>query len=144
MFARCCGCLTIEFYQIFFEVDSAIVKQKITCAFNPFSNRFYEIGEGKMDMYGPIWINITLVFCLCSAGNISNFMANGVTQYDFAYLPTAGSLVFAFGLVLPIVICFLMKSFGSDKMGYVNVISIYAYSSVVYLPMILISCIPVA
>jgi len=40
-------------------------------AVNPFNNTFFEIAEGKYDLYGPLWINISIVFCLSASGNVN-------------------------------------------------------------------------
>jgi hypothetical protein len=100
-------------------------------AFFPFKATFFEILDGKADLYGPVWIYATLVFAVAAAGNISGYLAtpaNVPFHYNFNFIPTASSLLFGIALFVPITIYFVMKMLGGRHLHVTSFICIYAYA----------------
>ncbi len=93
-------------------------------------------------MYGPFWVYTTLIFTLAAAGNLSTYLSTGTATYNFSYVPQAASFVYLFGFGFPIVICYMMRLFGSGKLEYLKVICIYGYASAVYIPVSLACSLP--
>jgi len=96
-------------------------------SFNPLSPYFFDISNGKPDLYGPFWIYTTLIFVLGASGNMCQYIQNpmpNLFSYNFDFIPWAASLVYTFGILVPIAITFTMRLFGSDNISYLQTICI--------------------
>ncbi len=93
------------------------------------------------DLYGPFWILTTLVFVVAAVGNFSRLMA-GEKEFYFGFVPTAAALIYSFGLCTPVFLAFLLRLFGSDQVGYVQVVCLYGYSMSVFLPVTVLCILP--
>lgn len=87
-------------------------------------------------------MNTTIIFAVTASSNFSKLFYSSSAAYDFSYIPTAISLVYTFGFVLPIVIAILMKFFGSEGISILSVVCIYGYCNAVLIPAILACCLP--
>lgn len=56
----------------------------------PFGNNLGTLVQGKPDLYGPMWILITLVFCLTVLANFSKYIYVVVVQGVRAVMTTGG------------------------------------------------------
>ena len=102
-FAALCSCFSVEFYQPYFDVDTMDVAKRMSRVFYPpRTPNFSELTAEKPDLYGPIWIGITLVFLL---GAMSNFVQwahfkpkddSSIWRYDFTLVTLAMVFVFSY------------------------------------------------
>lgn len=121
-------------------------------------------GKGP-DLYGPIWLTATFVFFVAITSNISIYIhhtsssfSNAATagleeggaiaeqtwDYDINQLLRATSILYSFSLGLPTVLYLVFRVVGVQSIGLVDLICIYGYSLVAYLPMVWICIVPVA
>jgi len=139
------ACFNIEFYQPFFDVTTDEVKERIVTTIDPRRNNFFDILQGKPDLYGPFWIYTTLIFALAAAGNFSGFLASlsdeKSFQSHFDFVPIATGVIYGFGIVVPVVFTFLLRLFGS-KVSYIDTVCIYGYSTFILIPVLLLAIIP--
>lgn len=64
-----------KFYEEYFKVSEEEVVTRIKSAIiPPFREDFLESIQPNPDMYGPFWIQTTLIFLLGTVGNFSNYL----------------------------------------------------------------------
>ncbi|CAK89515.1 unnamed protein product (macronuclear) [Paramecium tetraurelia] len=141
-----CAPFTLKYYQPFFnDLTSKVIAQKLWASFFPFKATFFEIQDGKPDLYGPVWIYATLVFAVAAAGNISGYLAtpsNIAFHYNFDFIPTASSLLFGIALLVPFAIYMVMKMLGGRHLHLTSFICIYAYAQTCIIPVCIVCSIP--
>ena len=54
----CCGCLSVQFYQPYFDVNSEDVKKRLmhSLFFCKREELFLTVIDEKPDAYGPVWV----------------------------------------------------------------------------------------
>jgi len=122
------------------------------------------ISSGKgPDLYGPIWLTMTLVFFVAVTSNISLYIhhtkknksivideggeaAEEEWDYDINQLLHATWIFYSFTLGIPTLLYFLLRLVGSgngsSSLGLVELICLYGYSLVPYLPVAWFCIIP--
>lgn len=106
-------------------------------------------GKGP-DLYGPIWITMTLVFFVAVTSNISIYVHHsfksknhleegGVAaeqewDFDINQLLHATWILYSFSMGLPSLFYVVFKVAGVKGLGLVDLICFYGYSLVAYLP----------
>ena len=126
-------------------------------------------GKGP-DLYGPIWITLTLVFFVAVTSNISLYIhhttlsnkhkstivdeggiaAEEEWDYDINQLLHATWILYSFSMGLPTLLYFMLRliggsgssSGGNSNLGLVELICLYGYSLVPYLPMTWLCIVP--
>ncbi|KAL4510069.1 hypothetical protein ABPG72_010262 [Tetrahymena utriculariae] len=122
----CCGIFQIEYYQPFFNVTSAEVKNKLINVLIPNKPEFQS--KKNPDLWGPFWVLTTVVFLLCVCGNLSSYISNQeLYQVNFKYAPLAAALIYGIGICFPILLSILIKCFGADTTPF-EAICLYGYS----------------
>lgn len=139
------SCFSVEFYQPFFDVTTEDVKTRIKASIDPRSKTFFDTIRGRPDLYGPFWIYTTLIFALAACGNFSSFIvassAGATFKSHFNYVPIATSVIYGFGTIVPIVLCFLLRLFGS-QVHYTETLCIYGYASFITIPALVLCIFP--
>lgn len=140
--------LEMAFFAKYFDVSTQDVMSRIVYSVLPFSSggsvtsnsrsfaeRFI---RSKPDLYGPLWINITLIFSIAICGNIANYFSSmdpDSWHYDFTKVGLAASTVFSYILAVPVGICFLFWFRGCTAMfTLLETICTYGYSMSIYVP----------
>lgn len=115
-------------------------------------------GKGP-DLYGPIWITMTLVFFVAVTSNISIYVHHNTSSaasssssslsdvisetpiqaeqewdYDINRLLRATSILYSFSILLPFLLFFVFRIVGVISISMVEMICLYGYSLVPYLP----------
>lgn len=68
-----CSCLTISHYKQYFDVTQDQIVSRITRSLFPFSGSpLFE--NGKVDLYGPLWVFITLNISMAVFGYMSVYI----------------------------------------------------------------------
>ncbi|KAL7513047.1 hypothetical protein ACHAXN_012036 [Cyclotella atomus] len=115
-------------------------------------------GKGP-DLYGPIWITMTLVFFVAVTSNISIYIhhsfkssnkleeggvaAENEWDYDINQLLHATWILYMFSVGLPAVFYVVFRVAGVNGLGLVDLICFYGYSLVPYLPVAWICIVPI-
>lgn len=90
------------------------------------------------DLYGPLWINVTLIFCIAICGNIANYLTSSGDaewHYDFNKVGLAASTVTTYTLGMPVALWFFFWFRGcSQTYTLLETICAYGYSLSVYVP----------
>jgi hypothetical protein len=115
-------------------------------------------GKGP-DLYGPIWITMTLVFFVAVTSNMSIYVhhsfksANKLEEggvaaeqewdYDINQLLHATWILYSFSVVIPAIFYVVFRVAGVTALGLVDLICCYGYSLVAYLPVTWLCIIPI-
>lgn len=143
-----CGCLSVRYYQPYFDVDTNEVTQRIMNAvfYCRRETNFMTMINDKPDAYGPFWISTTLVFTLAVTSHINNWLTSWLQQkaweYDFQSVVTASSLVYTFAAGVPLGIWFILRQLTDAKMKLITLICLYGYSLLTFIPATLLCLLP--
>ena len=77
-----CGCLSVRFYQPYFDVDTSEIIDRISHAMfycRRDENFLAHISE-KPDAYGPVWIATTLVFAVAVTSHINSWLLSWMSN----------------------------------------------------------------
>eukprot|EP01017_Pseudomicrothorax_dubius_P005506 TRINITY_DN1140_c0_g1_i7.p1 TRINITY_DN1140_c0_g1~~TRINITY_DN1140_c0_g1_i7.p1 ORF type:complete len:130 (+),score=11.43 TRINITY_DN1140_c0_g1_i7:41-430(+) len=70
-----CPLFTFDFYRPLFNVTTADVRDRLLESFLPLRSNFFQVMNGKPDLYGPFWVYTSLIFMLAAAGNLSRYLS---------------------------------------------------------------------
>eukprot|EP00742_Colponemidia_sp_Colp-10_P001683 GILJ01001804.1.p1 GENE.GILJ01001804.1~~GILJ01001804.1.p1 ORF type:complete len:289 (+),score=31.56 GILJ01001804.1:43-867(+) len=137
---------SVTYYQPFFDIDTRDVTARVLKALWPFKKESFFM-EQQPDLYGPFWICTTLSLALAMTGNLISWLSfngqNGQWASEFEKLLVAASLVYGCAVIVPLVLWFILKQSGSS-MGLVEIVSLYGYSLLIFIPATILCSIPVA
>ena len=139
---------SITYYQPLFDVDTLQVLQRIKGSLLPRpKGAFFEQITANPDLYGPFWIATTLIFTMAMTGNLASYIAFVPTptkpkwNYSFNQLTTAGSVVYSYVTILPLIIWLLLRYFEASK-RLVDVLCIYGYALSCFVPISILCVLP--
>ncbi|GAA6050593.1 hypothetical protein JCM3770_001478 [Rhodotorula araucariae] len=141
------GVLNLDFYSGWFDVNTAKVLQRCYKTLLPTGDYVGEVLEGAPDLYGPFWVPTTLVFSLFLTSSlyssITAYLDDLEYAYDFTRLGAATSVVYTYHLGVPILVWAAVKYWaGASDRSPVDIISLYGYSSTVWIVVAWLSLIP--
>jgi len=135
---------SVEFYQQFFDVDTADVKERIMAGMIPRPGKsfFSDVIKKNPDLWGPFWICTTLVVSVAVTGNLASYIQtaysgdkNFTWHYDFGKVSAAATAVFSYAWLVPAAIYgFLWWTSQLASLTFLELICLYGYSLVVYIP----------
>lgn len=145
------SCFQISTLQQYFNVDTIEVKQRIISSIlhankaDFFRDQVLSNGEHRRpDLYGPVWITMTLVFFLAVTSNTSKYLHTDTMEdfeYDIGHLTWAFSVLTFYTFALPALLFVVMK-FINVEMSLVELICIYGYSLVPHIPTTILCLVP--
>lgn len=134
------GFWTVEYYQPYFDVDTKLVLKRCYMTMNPLAaTTFVPTFLTPADLYGPFWTLTTLIFALylssSLAASISAFLSTGAQyDYNFRLLSIAVSLVYAYGLALPVLLWLALRYLGVGEWSIPEALSVWGYGQFVWIP----------
>ncbi|CAK1589347.1 unnamed protein product [Parnassius mnemosyne] len=154
---------TIEYYQKYFDVHTNEVIERIISSVLPQKvsrNYFDERIKGKPDLYGPIWISVTLIFTIAVSGNIANYLQNANKavhwRYDFHLVSYAATAILGYVWLVPLALWAALKwtivPEGQDEIEtqvsntptMMSLFCLYGYSLSIYIPVAILWTIQVS
>jgi len=137
---------SITYYQPLFDVDTLQVVNRIKGSLLPRpKGAFWELIGANPDLYGPFWIATTLIFTMAMTGNLASYFATvdktGWT-YNFNQLTLAGSVIYAYVTLLPLLFWMLLRYYEASK-KLVDVLCIYGYTLAVFVPISVLCVLPI-
>ena len=80
-----------------------------------WSNSFLSIGDGKFELYGPLWIGITYACVLSISANVAAYYRSG-EEFRFVaeYVVRAFAVTAMFGFLVPLVVSCIVKIMKGD------------------------------
>lgn len=148
------GFWTFEYYQSFFNVDTAQVLDRVKGSVMPLPGRNFikHHLRNNPDLYGPFWICVTLVFSVAISGNLSDFlsqMGNSAYHYrpQFHKVTIAALGIFLYAWMVPIGLWgFLTWRQGAERQtggySFLETVCVYGYSLFIYIPTSVLWIIP--
>ncbi|TFK25435.1 Yip1 domain family protein [Coprinopsis marcescibilis] len=141
---------TVEYYQPYFDIDTKTVLERCYQTMNPLAAPTY-IPKflQPADLYGPFWTLTTLIFALflssSLAASISAYLSAEGTKYDYDFklLSIAVTLVYAYGLAVPVLFWLALRYLGVGEWSVVEAISVWGYAQFVWVPVSILCVIPV-
>lgn len=155
--------LQFEFYQQFFDVDTLVVLDRIASSIVPkraATNYLKSVIGDAPDLYGPIWIVITLVFSIAISGNIARYMQQAGSSsthwhYNFHLVSLAATVIIFYVCGVSTGLWATFKwtlkavdpNFETDTSSYtpslLSLLCVYGYSLAIYIPVSILWMIPV-
>ncbi|KAL5250794.1 hypothetical protein ACHWQZ_G016511 [Mnemiopsis leidyi] len=138
---------SFQFYQQYFNVDDQMVLERLMFACIPTLNGSYlERLKPLPDLYGPLWVCITLIFSTAISGNMADFFSSlgkdTNWEYDFKKVSIAGTVVFSYVTVVPALLSgFLWWRKSNAPVKLADILSLYGYSMSLFVPVSLLLCI---
>ena len=77
-----CGCLSVQFYRPYFDVDTADIITRVGHAmfYCRREENFLNHLKDKPDAYGPVWISTTLVFTVAVTSHINSWLLSWMSN----------------------------------------------------------------
>jgi hypothetical protein len=145
------SCFQISTFQQYFDVSTVDVKNRIIAsvfhANKPDYFRDHVLSNGetrKPDLYGPVWITMTLVFFLAVTSNTAKYLKTDSMQdfeYDIGHLTRAFSVLTFFTFALPGLLSVMFHFIGVE-LSLVDLVCIYGYSLTPYIPTTILCLVP--
>ncbi|XP_055389138.1 protein YIPF1 [Condylostylus longicornis] len=145
--------ITIEFYQKYFNVDTAMVIERIVNSIVPRKAPpdYLKTYIGKNpDLYGPFWISATLIFSIAITGNIADYLQRADLNYEWKYnfhlVSYAATAIYIYACFVPISLWAIFKwtlkpnedNLDTDSATYtpslMSLMCVYGYSLAVFIP----------
>ncbi|KAF8524227.1 hypothetical protein JB92DRAFT_2703971 [Gautieria morchelliformis] len=142
------GFWTIEYYQKYFDVDTKMVLTRCYTTLLPTSSSYLTTHlTPSVDLYGPFWTLTTLIFSLfvfsSLASSISSYLSSAPITYDFQLLSIAVTLVYTYGLGIPIILWVVLRYLGVGEWSPVEAVAVFGYGQFVWIPVSILCVIPV-
>mmetsp|Transcript_22033 Transcript_22033/g.26875 ORF Transcript_22033/g.26875 Transcript_22033/m.26875 type:complete len:252 (+) Transcript_22033:137-892(+) len=140
--ARCCSCISIDYYKPYFDVDTIHVTERLKRVFMPWKDDFFQQVDAHPDLYSPFWICTTLIlFTSVSSGLARYFSSDGTKELtyksDVATLSVATTFVYGFAVAMPAAAYFVLSRLEiGGKLDVVELICVYGYSLAAFIPAI--------
>ena len=142
-----CGCMSIRYYQPFFDVDTTDVMTRLSSSvmYCRRTENFMTDIQGKPDLYGPFWITTTLVFTVAFCSHMSawlqSWMYGGNWENDFQSLMNAATLIYGFAAAAPVLAYFALRQV-EVNLGIVSLACLYGYSLAIFIVASLVCLVP--
>lgn len=142
-----CGFLSIQYYQPYFDVDTADVLARLlhTVSFCRRTQSFLSLVGSNPDMYGPFWISTTLIFTIGVTSHINSWleswMAGSTWVYDFQTILTSISVVYSYAFFAPTAIWGILRQY-DKSIKFSTMLSLYGYSQITFIPAIFMNLVP--
>ncbi|KAJ7510615.1 hypothetical protein B0H11DRAFT_1955470 [Mycena galericulata] len=143
------GFWTVEYYQPYFDVDTKTVLRRCYSTLLPTSTDYLSTHLNPADLYGPFWTLTTLIFTLFLSSSLGASISNYLSEpgeafdYDFGLLSIAVTLVYSYGLALPVLLWVALRYLGVGEWSVVEAIAIWGYAMFVWIPVSVLAVIPV-
>lgn len=144
--------LSVDYYKSSFDVTTDQVVERVKNTILPFEPGSIFGAEGKYDLYGPLWIVITLNVMISVFGNLSCYIMyytheyRDIWSYKSEVVKIASSTTFLtfYFLIVPVMIYFGLKFLGESGSvpDYFYFVSIYGYAMAPFMPAIVLYVIP--
>jgi len=139
----------VQYYSFLFNVDTKQVGHRVIRALSPFPPTFFDVIAANPDMYGPFWIATTMVFLLAATGNVASYFmhlrnsgSSTSWKFDIDKLSEAVGVIYGFITVIPLLLWGFCR-YRKIPLRLMDILCIYGYSFVVYIPISFLSVIPV-
>ena len=121
---------SLTYYKQFFNIDSQEVLNRILITINPKENK--NLLNISPDLYGPIWISISVSFFSMFFGKISSFTKNNELNFNLGNFLMNIILCGFFTFILPLIYKYLLININLPSIF--SLITLFGYSLILILP----------
>ena len=132
-----CGCCTLGFYRPMFDLSTADFRARVGAVFT-VSQQF---PADATDLYGPLWIGVTLAFSIGAMSNFVGWLSSSSGQpwaVDVALLSTAMSVTLGFILGCALVTWAALRYWGVPVVSLFHLTTLCGYAMAPYIPATLV------
>jgi len=144
------GFWSIEYYQSYFDVDTTTVLRRCYGTLLPTSTSFLSSHlSPAADLYGPFWTLTTLILTLFLSSSLAHSISSYLSKpgmnydYDFTLLSVAVTLVYVYGLAVPVGLWLALRWLGVGEWSIVEAVAVWGYGQFVWIPVSILCVIPV-
>ncbi|KAJ9055979.1 hypothetical protein DSO57_1037799 [Entomophthora muscae] len=137
---------SVAYYAQYFDVDTTEVTNRLQKALMHFQGgeRFVDFVSDKPDMYVPFWGSLTVACSIILSSSLPwAISSQEIHDYDFSQIWTSMTVIYFYIFLTPLLLFFASRYLGA-RPNLVSLVSIYGYSSVIWVPTILLCIIPSA
>jgi len=133
-----CGCLSMKYYQPFFDVDTKDITERIQASmfYCKANSSFISSVAEKPDLYGPFWITTSLVFTAAVCSHMSSWLQSWMNasawEYDLQSMVNAASVVYGYAGLSPVLAYLGLGQLGVE-VKFITLICLYGYSLCVFI-----------
>jgi len=131
----------LQYYGMFFNVDSFDVSARVFRSIVPFSVRFFDSLGNNPDLWGPFWIPTTLIFVMAAGSNFASWLNDRTYHYDFTVVTIGAGVIYAYAFILPFLL-WLVCRWLNTGLSLTKIVCIYGYDLSIFIPAGVICVIP--
>ena len=128
-----------EFYQRWFDIEFFDVLKRMLWGLIPFFGNFFDNVSANPDLYGPIWIPVTVIFLSFFSGSLTSML---VGDYDYLKLTIIAGTVLVYIIFVPFIIGLICKIGFKVKEKMSSFYCLFGYSYTIYIIVIPLCAIP--
>ena len=129
----------LDYYQQFFNVTTNDVGQRIFSSMVPNRKGFIDVISNNPDLYGPLWVCVTLIVTASMSGNIAKyFRSHGQSNWTFHFqeVTSLATILFIYTWIVPILLWGVLawRVGQANTHSLFSMITLYGYSLSIYIP----------
>ncbi|ELP88148.1 protein YIPF2, putative [Entamoeba invadens IP1] len=128
-----------EFYSRWFNVETSDVLKRMFWGLIPFFGNFFKQTETNPDLYGTIWIPMTVIFVTFFSGSLGSMIRNKV---DYQKLTIITGTILVYIIFIPIILWAVCRFAYKVKNSLVSYYCLFGYAYIVYVVVIPLCAIP--
>lgn len=118
------------YYQQWFDIDTTDVLKRMFWGLIPFFGNFFDQIDENQDLYGPIWISLSVVFLTFFSGSLGGMVSG---TYEYIKLSVITGTVLVYLIVIPIILYLVMRCGLKIKHPITKYFCLFGYSYTAYL-----------
>ena len=148
--SRFCGFFSVDYYRPYFDVSSATVMKRMKGGMSPHkADLFSGSVDAPADLYGAIWISLTLVFLIAATSNLNGYFAHSSLkepwERDYTLLTFASTMVLVYTFVIPLLLWAASLYAGvNPRPSLTKMIGVYGYTMTNFIAASILCVIPSA
>ena len=128
-----------EYYQQWFNIDTNDILKRMVWGIYPFKGNFFDQIGDNQDLYGPLWISLTVVFLTFFSGSLGGMVSG---TYEYIKLSVITGTVLVYLILVPIILYLVLYFALKIKQPLTKYFCLFGYSYTSYLITIPLCAIP--
>uniref|UniRef100_A0A0K0EMC0 Protein YIPF n=1 Tax=Strongyloides stercoralis TaxID=6248 RepID=A0A0K0EMC0_STRER len=130
----------LDSVQKYFNIDTNMFLNRLYCSVFPFKkpNFICDVLESNPDIYGPLWILLTLVLCIGVTNSLVHFFntyGEQSAEVDFGMVSAVFTLLSMYISLVPLGLYFYMSyNKASTNYTYMEILCTYGYNLTILIP----------
>ena len=129
----------LDYYQQFFNVTTRDVGHRILSSMVPNRKGFIDVISSNPDLYGPLWVCVTLIVTASMSGNIAKYFGSrGQSNWTFHFqeVTSLATILFIYTWIVPILLWAVLawRVGQANTHSLFSMITLYGYSLAIFIP----------